>query len=280
MVTTNEDGDIALRFLKIGIPLVLVFVLLIGSFYTIQAGHRGVILTFGKPSEVSMGEGFHTKIPLVQRVVKMNVQTQRYDVTQASAASSDLQEVTTDVTVNYFISPESVPEIYRTIGINYQEKIITPAVQEVLKAATAEYTAEELVTKRPLVKEEIDIKLTERVRQYNIIVQSISITDFQFSEIFNNAIENKVTAQQNALAAKNKLEQVEYEKQQRIAQAQGEAEAIAIQAKAITTQGGKDYVALQAINKWDGSVPLYVSGDGNIIPFLDISRLTSTTPTA
>jgi regulator of protease activity HflC (stomatin/prohibitin superfamily) len=250
------------------ILIILLLTVIFGSFYTIPAGYRGVLLTFQKPSDISMGEGLHFKIPVVQGVVKMNVQTQKYEVTKASAASKDLQTVTTDIAINYFINPETAPEIYRNIGVNYQDKVIAPAALEVLKASTAQFTAEELITNRPAVKDKIDTGLRDRLKEYGVNIQATSITQFDFSPEFNNAIEAKVTAEQTALAAKNKLEQIKYEAQQRITQASAEAEAIKIQASAIQAQGGKDYVQLQAINKWNGALPQVTGG---AIPFINLN---------
>lgn len=264
------DERIAKRiFIFIGIVVLLL--VLFGSFYIIQAGERGVLLTFGKPNSIAQTEGLHFKIPLAQTIIKMDIKTQKYVVEKAGAASSDLQTVTTDVTVNYFISPDTVPELYTKVGTNYEDKIIQPAVLEIVKAVTAQYTAEELITKRPEVKEKIDTLLRDRLAQFNINVQTVSITNFDFSESFNNAIEAKVTAEQNALAAKNKLAQVEYEAQQRVAQAEGEARAIQIQADAIRSQGGEAYVQLQSIKQWDGHLPLIMSS--NTMPFINMNNL-------
>jgi regulator of protease activity HflC (stomatin/prohibitin superfamily) len=270
----EEEPEPAPRFIGYaiwGVVALIAIIIIFGAVYTIPAGSRGVLLTFQKPSMIAMGEGLHFKMPLVQGIVKMNVQTQKYTVEKAAAASKDLQTVTTDVVINYYINPESAPEIYRNIGVNYQDKVIAPAVLEVLKASTAQYTAEELITNRPAVKEKIDIGLRDRLKDFGINVQATSITQFDFSAQFNSAIEGKVTAEQNALAAKNKLEQVKYEKEQRITQAEGEAEAIKIQAQAITQQGGSNYVELQRIMKWDGHYP-QVMGSG-VTPIIDMRSI-------
>lgn len=267
-----EKGEREITFSlgKIIFVVVLIIFLLIMAFssiYTVQAGERAVLLTFGKPDMIAKSEGIHFKIPLVQKAIHMDVKTMKYDA-KASSASQDLQIVSTDVAVNYHLSPDSVPTLYRDVGLNYQDKLINPAVQEVVKGTTALYTAEQLITQRPEVKDKIDIALRERLLKYNIMVDTISITNFDFSTSFNQAIEAKVTAEQNALAAKNKLAQVEYEAKQRVTQAQGEAEAIKIQATAIQSQGGKDYVQLQAISKWDGKMPQFVGGGA--VPFINI----------
>jgi len=252
-----------------GILAVIIIVFALMSFYTVQAGQRAVLLTFGNPNQQAQGEGLHFKVPIVQSAVIMSVQTQKYEVPKATAASKDLQTVITDVTVNYYINPDSVPVIYQKIGLNYQDNLIAPAIQEVVKASTADYTAEELITKRPEVKDKIDQALTDRLKAFNIIVQAVSITNFEFSPEFNNAIEAKVTAEQNALTEKNNLDVISYKAQQRIEQAKGEAEAIKIQAQAIQTQGGPAYVQLQAISKWDGKLPL-VNGGGSL-PFINLA---------
>lgn len=251
--------------------LAIIFLIVIfGAWYTIGAGQRGIVLTLGKPTQVSFEPGFHLKIPIIQSVVKMNVQTQKYAADKTSAASKDLQTVTTDIAVNYHILPANVVTIYTNIGRNYQDVIIQPAVQEVVKSTTAKYNAEELITERPVVKEGIDLALKERLAQYNIIVDAISITNFDFSPEFNTAIENKVVNLQNALAAQNKLQQIQFEAQQRIAQADGEAKAIQIQTDALNRVGGQNYLTLQWISRWDGRVSL-VNGGSSIVDLRGIN---------
>lgn len=231
--------------------LIAVFMIVaITPFTIIDAGERGVVTRVGAYAR-TVEPGIHWVTPLVESVVKFDVRTQK-EQTEASAASKDLQTVNATVAVNYNVDPARVGDLYVTVGSDYKARVIDPAVQEVVKASTAKYTAEELITKRAVVTEEIQAALKDRLAQNEIVVSSVSIVNFNFSESFNAAIEAKVTAEQNALAAKNKLAQVEYEKEQRIAQAEGEAEAISIQAKAVTQQGGKDYVELQRISKWNG----------------------------
>lgn len=250
------------------VVLIVIMTAIFGSFYTIKAGQRGVLLTFGEADMNAKGEGLNFKIPLVQSVVKMDVQTQKYEA-ELSAASSDLQDVKTKIAINYHIVAEEAPTIYRDIGLGYADKVIYPAEQEVNKAITSKFTAEELITKRETVREDMKTLLAERLRSRGIIVEDISIVDFKFSDSFTQAIESKVTNEQNALAAKNKLEQIKYEAAQRVAQAEGEAKAIEVQISAINKQGGESYVQLQFIKQWDGKLSLY-SGNG-IIPFLNIA---------
>lgn len=266
-----EDKDI-IRISVWSVIALLVIITLFLTVYTIPAGYRGVILTFGKPSQVAAGEGINVKIPFAQSVVKMDTRTQKYE-SSLTAASSDLQDVNTKIAINYHLSPESVPEIYRTIGTNYADKVIYPLEQEANKAATAQFSAVELITKRDQVRESMKNTLRDKLASRGIIIEDISIVDFAFSASFSQAIEAKVTAEQNALAAKNKLAQVDYEAQQRVTQAKGEAEAIAIQAQAIQSQGGSAYVELQRIQKWNGQYPLVV-GSGTS-PILDLRGATN-----
>lgn len=265
--STDPTVQMVKRVFFLLILTVVILVAIFGSFYIVGAGERAVVVTLGKASDVSQAPGMHFKLPLISKAVKFDVKTQKYEA-DATAASSDLQTVNGKLAINYHVAPESVPSLYREIGADYSDRIIQPLEQEVVKATTARFSAEELITKREQVREEMKATLTERLRPRGIIVEEVSIVNFDFSQSFNAAIEAKVTAEQNALAAKNKLAQVEYEAQQRVAAAKGEAEAIQIQSAAIQAQGGKEYVQLQAINKWSGNMPLVV-GSGNL-PFINI----------
>jgi len=254
---------------KIGIRILVVLLVILSvwmSFEIIGAGERGVVLRLGAVDRV-MNEGFNFKIPFVERVKTLDVKTQKEEV-EASSASKDLQTVTAVIALNYHLSPEQTGKLWQSVGADYKERIIDPAIQEAVKAATAKFTAEELITKRPEVKDVIKTVLRERLAIEFIVVDEVSIVNFDFSASFNSAIEAKVTAEQNALAAKNKLEQVKYEAEQRVTQAKGEAEAIKIQAQAIQSQGGAEYVNLKAVEKWNGTLPVYMLGDST--PLINI----------
>lgn len=275
------------KIVKIVTGLVIGLIALIAvfsTFYTVGAGERGIVLTWGNPSMNAMGPGLHMKIPFAQHVVKMDVQTQKYDA-DASAASSDLQIVSTKIAVNYHLTPESVPALYKDIGVTYREKVIQPAVQEVVKACTAKSTAEQLITQRANVKECIDVALKERLLDKGINMETTSITNFDFSAQFNSAIEAKVTAEQEALTQKNKLAQKEYEAQQAVAIAKGQADATVLNAEAeakkielIQAQlaASPNYVELIKAQKWSGNLPVIVMGGNGATPFLDISSIVST----
>lgn len=254
-----------IRWALIAFVVVIIF---FGSFYIVGTGERAVLVTLGKPDLDAKGEGLHFKMPLIQKAVKMDVKTLKYEA-DLTAASSDLQDVNTKVAINYRIEPEAVPTLYREVGVDYSNKIIYPLEQEANKAVTAQYTAEELITKREEVRQKMKDNLAEKLRSRGVIIEEVSIVDFKFSESFSKAIESKVTAEQDALAAKNKLAQVEYEAQQRVASARGEAEAITIQSQAL--QQNKDILQLRAIEKWNGVMPQVV-GNG-AMPFINIGGL-------
>lgn len=237
-------------FFGVAAVIVIIVGLVIWPFASVGAGERGVVTRLGA-YEREMGPGLNWRTPLVEHVTIFNVQTQKEQV-EATAASKDLQNVNTTVAINYNVEPNKVGDLYVKVGENYKGVVIDPAIQEIVKAVTAGYTAEELITKRADVSSAIQSGLTERLAPSDITVTSISITEFKFSDSFTQAIEAKVTAQQNALAAQNKLSQIQFEADQTIATAKAQAEAIRIQAQAINSQGGADYVELQRIKSWDG----------------------------
>lgn len=264
--------------------VVLLFVLsfALGSFGTINAGERGVKTRLGAVVGV-VDPGLYFKMPWIEKVVAMEVKTRTInydkngtegdalDTSQLSGASRDLQDVWIGVVVNYHIDPTRVDTIYsqyRSVE-NYEANVIEPAIREVVKSTSAQYTAEELVTKRAEYSDKVNITLNERLSAKDAVLERFNVTNFQFSQAFTQAIESKVTAVQNAEAAKNKLEQIKFEAQQKIETAKAEAESIRIQAQAINSQGGADYVQLQAIKVWKGDVPMYVMGS-SAVPFINL----------
>lgn len=267
----DDDGNVVKWWKLLCIPLVLGLILIFNPIVIVNAGERGVVLTWGAVEDRIMNEGMNWRTPIAQDVKIIDVRTQKYEV-KAAAASADLQDVSTTVALNYHLDSTRVNKLYQTLGYDWSDRVIVPAIQESVKAATAQYTAEELITKRALVKQKIEEITTARLATYGIQEETISITDFTFSESFSVAIENKVTAEQNALAAKNKLEQVKYEAQQTIEQARGKAEALTIEGKALAENPA--IAQLRWIEKWSGTLPLVVSGSGSGFIF-DISSFTT-----
>ena len=257
-----KPGKVVSRII-IGV-FVLTFIL--SAFGTIGAGERGVLLQFGAVQDKVFDEGLYFKIPFIQKVVKMDVKIQKDEV-PASASSKDLQVVTSRIALNYHLDPNAVNKVWQDVGKNYNTRIIAPSIQEGVKAVTARFTAEELITKREEVKEQIKANLTIRLSEHAIMVDEFNIIDFEFSPSFNEAIESKVRAEQLKLKADRDLERIKIEKEQMIAAAQGKAEAIRIEAQALI-QNPK-VVELRWIEKWDGKVPTYWGGAS---PFIGINN--------
>jgi regulator of protease activity HflC (stomatin/prohibitin superfamily) len=196
----------------------------------------------------------------------MNVQVQKEQV-DTQCSSKDLQTVKATVSLNLSLMQDKAASVYQTIGVDYLDTVVAPAMQESVKSVMAQYTAEELISKREEVRQSIADLLATKLTPIGVKTEAINIVDFDFSPTFNEAIEAKVTAEQNALAAKNKLEQVKYEADQSVAMAEGQAKAIAIQAQAIQVQGGEAYIQLKALEKWDGKLP-QIMGAGTV-PFVN-----------
>ena len=222
------------------ILLIITGVVTTSSVKIVDAGHRGVLLHWNAvdTNNPPLEEGLHFVTPFADDVINIEVRTLKYEKSTTSA-SKDLQTVSTTVTVNYHPSQESIHFLYKELGLDYENRIIQPAIEETVKQVTAKYNAEELITKRPLVKSDIEASISERLAGFNIITEVMSITDFQFSTLFAQAIESKVEAEQKALKAENDLRRIKVEAKQReaqavgiaqanIAEANGEAEAIRI----------------------------------------------------
>ena len=254
------------RVLNRVVIIIIALIIIFGAFGTVGAGERGILLQFGAVQDKVFGEGLYFKIPLMQRVVKMDVKMQKDEV-PATASSKDLQVVTSRIALNYHLAPDAVNKVWQEVGRNYNVRIIAPSIQEAVKATTAKFTAEELITKREQVKEEIKANLSERLLENNIVVDEFNIIDFDFSKAFNEAIEQKVTAEQLKLKAERDLERIIIEKEQSITQAEAKAQAILIEAQAL--RANAQVVELRWIEKWDGKTPQYW---GEASPFIGINR--------
>ena len=238
------------------------------SFEVVGAGERGVVFSkFGGVQPGVLGEGLRFKIPFVQTVVPMDVRIQKSE-TDASASSKDLQTVHSRIALNYHIAPDQASQVYQQVGALFKERLIDPSVQEAVKAATAQFTAEELITRRAEVSGLIKDMLAERLVPRNIVVDEFNIVDFNFSEVFNQAIEAKQTAEQEALKAQRDLDRIRIEAEQKVTEAQAEADAQRLQRETIT----ETLLQLRAIEKWDGVLPQVTSG---AIPFIDLESLGS-----
>lgn len=264
---TSEDEKVpnVVPIVTHSIIALILIILFFGSFGTVGAGERGVKTRFDAIVG-TVPQGLYFKMPFIEHVHILQVKTRTVnydrngvegdslDTSELAGASKDLQDVWLSVVVNYRINSDKVQNIFAQYSSieNYESNVVEPIIREVVKSTSAQYTAEELVTKRTEFSEKVNTILTQELTTKDAILEKSSITNFRFSKAFSDAIEAKVTAVQNAEAQKNKLEQVKYEAQQQIEKAKAEAESIRIQAQAVTSQGGEDYVKLQALKVWDG----------------------------
>jgi regulator of protease activity HflC (stomatin/prohibitin superfamily) len=255
----------------IGFGVVLIILGSIGSTVVqVPAGYRGVRLEFGAVRGV-LGEGIQFVRPGVDTVELIEVRTQKEE-SSATAASRDLQTVTTNIALNFRVDESKADQLFKQVGKDYKSRIIDPAVQESIKVVTAQYTAEELIKNRAQVKAKVEEDITRRLRAYDLLVEpsGLSITNFAFSEEFNRAIEAKQVAQQEAEKQKYVLQQANLERQTAVARAQGQAEAAKLNALALKVDGGSLVVLREWITKWDGKLP-QVAGAGNFM--IDIRSL-------
>lgn len=255
--------------------LLLAIVIIGGSFGTVSAGERGVKTRFGAVVGI-VDQGLYFKMPFIEKVTKMNVQTKtvKYELEDPLySASKDLQDVKIAVVLNYRLDPTKVETIFQQYGTvgEYEDRIIRPAVRDTVKAVASQFTAEELVTKRSEFTDRVIVVINERLATQFVTTERVNITNFEFSKSFTEAIEAKVTAVQNAEAAKNKLEQIKFEAQQTIETAKATAEAQRIQAQSLAAQGGSDYVQLKALEKWDGKLPVQMI-PGSSVPFINLNN--------
>ena len=249
-----------------GVVLFVVF-LFLKPFTIVGAGERGVVMRFGKVQDTVFGEGLHFITPIVTTVKTLSVRVQKNDV-DAEVFSKDLQDVDMDVAINWHIDPPKVNQVFQRIGDESQIvfRIITPAVSEVVKAATAKKTAEEIIAKRTELKQEIDSALKERLISYGVIVDDVSLVNVAFTPEFAKAIEAKQIAEQEAKRADFEALKAEKRAQADINRAKGQAEAQRLQRLTLTSE----LLQKQAIEKWNGQFPLVMGGDG-ALPFININ---------
>ena len=250
----------------------LVFTLLLVSFLApiaiVPAGSRGVLTTMGKPSDEVFGEGIHFRFPIVQQMHLMDVRISKREG-EGDAASKDLQQVRVKVAVNYHLDPAMAAKAFREVGQttdDVADRILEPARPEAFKSITARFTAEELITKRAQVSEQIAALLREKMSRHGLILDEFAIINFAFSPSFTAAIEAKVNAEQSNLKAERDLMRIRVEAEQKITSAKAEAESLRLQRQEVTP----DVLALRTIEKWDGHLPQVTGG---AIPLLDLTKM-------
>lgn len=265
-----------LKILAAFVTVVIVIIVLAESVVIVQAGHRGVVLYLGAVENRVLGEGWHFITPFAEQVIQLEVRTLKYEA-DASAASNDLQEVQTVIALNFHVDPSQTNTIYQQLGEDYANRIIAPTIQESVKASVAKFNAEELITKRETAKGVIAEAIRKTLSERDILVETVFITDFKFSEAFSNQIESKVVAYQKFLTEQNNLKavqvianqtvvQAEAQARANVAKANGESQAIRIINEQL--KESPDYLQWQAINRWNGQMP-YALGSGGF-PFFQL----------
>lgn len=273
IIDTPNTGQKLIKVVVLG-GIAVAALSLLSPIVIISAGERGVMTTFGKPDEIVFEPGIHFRVPLAQTMHLMDVRIQKGEG-DGDAASKDLQSVHTKIAINYHLDPKQVVNVYMNIGPSTEiaaDRIIIPAAQEAVKAVTARFTAEELVSRRTEVRDAIGSLLREKMQRHGLLLDEFAIVNFAFSRSFAEAIEAKVKAEQEKLKAERDLQRIEVEAKQKVASARAEADALALQRQQITS----DLLALrrienerEAIRKWDGKLPQMTGG---AVPFIHLDK--------
>ncbi len=267
VITINPNKKKIKTIIAVCVAVLAVAIVVIASITIVPAGHKGVTLNMGAVTGAVMNEGINFKIPFVQSAEVIDVRVKKYESKDNSSASKDLQTVKSSIAVNYRVDQDHVSDLYQKIGMSYESTVINPAISECIKSVTSRYTAEELITKRTEVSEEMKNFLQEKLSEKYILIDSFNIVNLDFTDAFNTAIEEKQIAEQNALKAKYDLERIKTEAGQAVTKAKGEAEAMKLKNEQIS----QNIIYLEFINKWDGKMPTYYGSD-NLFLGLDMSK--------
>ena len=226
------------------------------SFTTIKSGEVGLKTRFGKIVNTSLNEGINFKIPYVEKIVKVNIKVQKNQL-KTESSSKDLQTIKTQLAINYRVSVDKAVSLYKNVGSSYEETILQPAIQESIKAVMSQYTAEQTITLRNEVSDKCLQEIQSRVGKYGIIVDEFNIIDLDFSEAYNQAIEEKQVAEQKVLTAQQELEKAKIEAEKKVVEAKATKEA-----NELLNQTLSDEVLLkQFVEKWDGKLPETYAGE-------------------
>ncbi len=269
--TDSFNKKKVIKITIISIISLFVVITFFNSFTTIKSGEIGLKSRFGQIVSQTTQEGIQFKIPYIEKVTKVNMKVQKADIT-SSSATKDLQDVSISFAINYQLQADKVMDLYKTVGASYVETILQPATQEALKNVTSKYTAEELITKRSEVSQQIIQDLSAKVNKYGIIINELNIIDLNFSEAYNKAIEDKQVAEQEVKKAQQELEKTKIEAEKKVAEAQAEADALRLQKEEITDELlelRRIEAQTKAIEKWNGQLPSTIIGTDSI-PFINL----------
>lgn len=246
--------------------LLVCFLVMCNPFVMVGPGERGIKIKLGEVQPESYGEGLHLVFPFVQKFKTMNVKTQKNTLTTA-VYTKDIQQARITYVINYNVQPNNVNKLFQEVGMDYVGTILTPVVEGTIKDIIGKWNAQDLIANRERATGDILFKLQTQLKDNYINVSDFQMTEINYSDVFERAIESKVTAEQEALKAKNKTVQVEEEAKQKVIAAQAEAKSMSIRAQALSQN--KSLVQYEAVQKWDGKMPQYMLG--NSVPFINVS---------
>jgi len=254
-----------------GIPILVLcllvcFIVMCNPFVMVGPGERGIKIRLGQVQPESYGEGLHFIFPFIQKFKTMDVKTQKNSLTTA-VYTKDIQQARITYVINFNVQPDKVNKLFQEVGMDYIGKILTPVVEGTIKDIIGKWNAQDLIANREKATDDILFKLQNQLTEKYINVTDFQMTEINYSDVFERAIESKVTAEQEALKAKNKTVQVEEEAKQKVIAAQAEAKSMAIRAQALAQN--KSLVQYEAVQKWDGKMPQYMLG--NSVPFINVS---------
>lgn len=262
----DEEKRSLIAIVSAIVILLVAFIIFCNPIAIVGVGERGVKVTLGKVSDQSYTEGVHFIMPFISKIKVMDVKTQKTNIS-TEVYTKDIQQAKINYVVNYNLQPQNAYKMYREVGMDYVDKILMPAVEGNIKDVIGRWNAQDLVANRALATEDILYKLKNQLKDRYIDVTSFQIIDINYSEVFEKAIESKVTAEQEALKAKNITVQIQEEAKQKMISAEAEAKSMKIRATALTQN--KALVEYEAVQKWDGKLPDYMMG--NSIPFVNMT---------
>lgn len=254
-----------------GIPLLVlcllvIFIVMCNPFVMVGPGERGIKIRLGQVQNECYGEGLHLIFPFIQKFRTMDVKTQKNTLTTA-VYTKDIQQARITYVINFNVQPDKVNKLFQEVGLDYTSKILTPVVEGTIKDIIGKWNAQDLIANREKATGDILFKLQSSLADNYINVTDFQMTEINYSDVFEKAIESKVTAEQEALKAKNKTVQVQEEAKQKVIAAEAEAKSMAIRAQALSQN--KSLVQYEAVQKWDGKMPQYMMG--NSVPFINVS---------
>lgn len=266
MTAKNDFPSRELATPALIVVLLIVFIVLCNPIALVGVGERGVKVTLGKVSPESYGEGIHLITPFISKIKNMDVKTQKRFI-ETPVYTKDIQQARISYVINYNLQPDNVYKMYREVGMNYEDTILIPVVEGTIKDVIGKWNAQDLVANREIATKEILTKLQKHLGDNYIRVTDFQMTAINYSDVFERAIESKVTAQQEALKAKNKTVQIQEEAKQKLISAEAEAKSMTIRANALTRN--RSLVEYEAVQKWNGKLPEYMLGSS--IPFININ---------